>query len=126
MPVSGQDLTGNRPSGTLTDVSSVPLDLVQHVAATTGLPESTAARVVSDVIGYFAETTEQFVRRRHAELHKSARHGHTTHGHTPHGHTKHGRMKNDQIWDVIASELAARPVAAAPVSPRQLRRMVYG
>jgi len=76
------------------------------VAATTGLPESTAARVVSDVIGYFAETPGEFVRRRHAELHK--------------------RMKNEQIWDIIASELAARPVAAPPASPRQLRRMVYG
>ena len=86
--------------------TSPPADLVRHVVASTGLPAATAARVVSDVIGYFAETTGQFVRRRHAELHR--------------------RLKNDQIWDIIAAELAGRPVAAAPVSERQLRRIVYG
>jgi hypothetical protein len=85
---------------------SAPPDLVRHVADTTGLPAATAARVVGDVIGYFGETAGQFVRRRHSELHRN--------------------YKNDQIWEIIAAELAARPVAAPPVSPRQLRRMVYG
>jgi hypothetical protein len=85
---------------------SAPPDLVRHVAATTGLPAPTAARVIGDVIGYYAETTEQFVRRRHAELHRD--------------------HKNDQIWELIAGELAGRPVAAPPATPRQLRRMVYG
>jgi hypothetical protein len=83
-----------------------PQDLVRHVVASTGLPQATAARVVSDVIGYFAETTEQFVRRRHAELRR--------------------RYRNDQIWAIIASELAGRPVAAPRPSQRQLRRIVYG
>jgi hypothetical protein len=91
---------------TAPDVNAAPLDLVQHVAATTGLPEATAARVVSDVIGYFAETPGEFVRRRHAELHRD--------------------HKNDQIWALIAAELAGRPVPARPATPRQLRRMVYG
>jgi hypothetical protein len=85
---------------------AAPQDLVRHVVATTGLPAATAARVISDVVGYYAETTEEFVRRRHAELHR--------------------RYTNDRIWDVIAGELAGRPVAAPPASVRQLRRMVYG
>lgn len=85
---------------------AAPQDLVRHVVASTGLPQATAARVVSDVIGYFAETTEQFVRRRHAELHRHHR--------------------NDQIWAIIAAELAGRPVAAPRASQRQLRRIVYG
>ena len=85
---------------------AAPQDLVRHVVATTGLPAATAARVISDVIGYYGETTEEFVRRRHAELHRH--------------HT------NDQIWDVIAGELAGRPVTSPPVSARQLRRIVYG
>lgn len=76
------------------------------MVATTGLPDATAARVVGDVIGYFGETVEAFVRRRHAELRRH--------------HT------NDRIWALIAGELAGRPVAAPPVSERQLRRMVYG
>ena len=73
---------------------------------TTGLPALIAARLVSDVIGYFGETAEQFVRRRHAEL--------------------RSRHKNDEIWVLIAAELAGRPVAAPPASARQLRRIVYG
>jgi hypothetical protein len=84
----------------------VPPDLVQHVAATTGLPGTTAARVIGDVIGYFTETTEEFVRRRHAELHRD--------------------HKNDQIWALIAAELAGRPVPAPMLSERKLRRIVYG
>ncbi len=58
------------------------------------------------MIGYFAETTEQFVRRRHAELHRHHR--------------------NDQIWAIIAAELAGLPVSAPRISQRQLRRIVYG
>jgi hypothetical protein len=84
----------------------VPPELVRHVAATTGLPAATAARVVGDIVGFFGETIEEFVRRRHAELHRDHR--------------------NDQIWALIAAELAGRPVAAPPVSERKLRRMVYG
>jgi hypothetical protein len=76
------------------------------VVDTTGLPSATAARVVSDVIGYFGETTEQFVRRRHAELRV--------------------RHKNEEIWALLTAELAGRPVAAPAVSARQLRRIVYG
>ena len=76
------------------------------MVATTGLPPATAERVVTDIIGYFAETTEEFVRRRHAELHR--------------------HLTNDRIWGVIAAELAGRPVAAQPVSARKLRRIVYG
>jgi len=66
-----------------------------------------AARLVTDLLAYFNETTEQFVRRRHAELHRQG----------------HG---NAAIWPVISAELAQRRVAAADLSERQLRRIVYG
>ncbi|GAB2524733.1 hypothetical protein [Nocardia sp. NPDC004722] len=85
----------------------VPADLVRHVAASTGLPPAVAARVVADVVGYFDETAEQFVRRRHAEL--------------------QGRqLRNAEIWQRLADELAQRPVAAPEFTERQLRRLVYG
>ena len=83
-----------------------PPDLVHHVVTSTGLPAPVAARVVSDVIGYFAETAEQYVRRRHRELHRE--------------------LTNDRIWTIIAAELAGRPVAAPRPTARQLRRIVYG
>ncbi len=84
-----------------------PQDLVRHVAASTGLPEATATRVVADVAAYFKETVEEFVRRRHAELQGKNR-------------------KNDEIWPMIAAELATRRFGAPDVSQRQLRRIVYG
>ena len=82
-------------------------DLVRHVATSTGLPGPVAARVVADVVAYFHETTEEYVRRRHREL--QAR-----------------ETRNAEIWAVIGTELASRPVAAGPVSARRLRRIVYG
>jgi hypothetical protein len=82
-------------------------DLVRHVAASTGLPEATATRVVADVKAYFSETVEAYVRRRHAEL-------------------KDKNWKNDEIWPLLAAELDARRFGAPMLTQRQLRRMVYG
>ncbi|WP_433798832.1 hypothetical protein [Actinomycetospora sp. CA-084318] len=82
-------------------------ELVRNVSASTGLPGPVAARVVADVVAYFSETTEEYVRRRHRELQARDR-------------------RNAEIWAVIASELAVRPVKAGEVSERQLRRIVYG
>ena len=85
----------------------VPQDLARYLAASTGLPPSTAVRVIADVTTYFSETIEDFVRRRHAEL-------------------RRGQRKNDEIWPVIAAELSQRRFAAPGLSERQLRRLVYG
>lgn len=82
-------------------------DLVQHVAASTGLSPAEAARVIEDVIGFHGETVEEFVRRRHREL--------QTYG-----------TRNPEAFARIAAELRARPVRAPEVSERQLRRIVYG
>jgi hypothetical protein len=85
---------------------SYPQELVRHVAATTGLPEATATRVVADVAAYFAETAEDFVRRRHTEL-------------------KRKQRKNDEIWPQIAAEITVRRFTQPELSERQLRRIVY-
>ncbi len=83
-----------------------PQDLVRHIAVSTGLPESTATRVVADVTAYFRETVEEFVRRRHGEL-------------------RNGNRRNDEIWPLIAAELRSRRFGPPHLSERQLRRMVY-
>jgi len=85
----------------------VERELVAHLAATTGLSEPEAARVVEDVVAFLAEPVEDYVRRRHAEL--------RTFG-----------AKNPQIFAQIAEELAGRVVAAPDLTERQLRRIVYG
>jgi hypothetical protein len=86
---------------------SLPQELARYLAASTGLPQPTAARVVADVTAYFGETVEEFVRRRHLEL---RRHHH----------------RNAEIWPLISAELRQRRFAAPGLSQRQLRRIVYG
>ena len=85
---------------------SFPQDLARYLAASTGLSQPTAIRVIADVASYFDETVEEFVGRRHAEL--QAR-----------------QYKNDEIWPLIAAELGQRRFAAPALSERQLRRIVY-
>ena len=53
--------------GTIASVPAAPHDdLVAHLARTTPLSPGEAARVVAEVMGYFAEPVPEFVRRRHA------------------------------------------------------------
>src|SRR6266498_3130240 len=53
-----------------------PRDLARYLAASTGLPQPTAVRVVADMATYFSETVEEFVRRRHIELRQRQRKNH--------------------------------------------------
>jgi hypothetical protein len=64
-------------------------------------------RVVADVLSYFSEPADAFVRRRHRELQADG-------------------LANAEIFTKIAEELAGRRVVAATLSARQLRRLVYG
>ena len=82
-------------------------ELVTHLAGTSPLSQSEAARVISEVLGYFGESVEEFVRRRHREL-------------------KTGGLTNEQAFALIAAELPARRVTPPQLSLRQLRRVVYG
>ena len=82
-------------------------DLLDHLARTTGLGANEAARVVADVLAYFAESTDEYVRRRHGELQARG-------------------LTNDRIFERIAAELPQRRVRAPELSARQLRRLVYG
>lgn len=74
---------------------------------TTGLGPGECARVVADVLAYFDETADAYVRRRHMAL-------------------KAAGMINEEIFRRIAEELRTRRVAAPDLSLRQLRRIVYG
>lgn len=81
-------------------------DLVDHIARSTGLSATEAARVIDDVTAYYREPVEEFVRRRHRDL--------------------QGRgAKNAEIFDTLSDELRSRLVAAPDLTERQLRRLVY-
>jgi hypothetical protein len=82
-------------------------DLLDQLERTTQLSRPALTRVVAEIVEYFGETAEQFVRRRHLELQQE-------------GH------RNDRIWNELLVEIRRRPFAAPPLSLRQLRRIVYG
>ncbi|WP_329117620.1 hypothetical protein [Streptomyces sp. NBC_01465] len=82
-------------------------DLIDHLVRSTALQRGEAARVILDVLAYFDETTEEYVRRRHREL-------------------QSGGLNNPDIFERISDELPHRAVAPPELSLRQLRRMIYG
>jgi autonomous glycyl radical cofactor GrcA len=83
-----------------------PQDLVRHVATSTGLDDATATRVVADVVAYFGQTVEEFVRQRHAQL-------------------KDLNKRNDDIWPRLAGEVSGRRFKVNDLTERQLRRIIY-
>ncbi|MFE9306286.1 hypothetical protein ACIQCF_12225 [Streptomyces sp. NPDC088353] len=82
-------------------------ELVDHLTRSTPLNRGEALRVVQDVLAYFDETTEVFVRRRHRELQAQG-------------------LVNAEIFERILADLKYRAVAPPELSLRQLRRIVYG
>lgn len=82
-------------------------ELVDHLMRTTPLARGEALRVIQDVLAYFDETTEDYVRRRHRELQGQG-------------------LVNAEIFDRIEADLKYRAVAPPELTLRQLRRIVYG
>ena len=82
-------------------------ELVERVAATSGLARAEAARLVDDVVTWYREPVEEYVRRRHEHL--------RTYG-----------VRNAEIYTRLADELRGRVVAAPDLTERQLRRIIYG
>ena len=80
---------------------------MEYLTGTGPLSYAEATRLVADVLGYFSEAPDEFVRRRHREL-------------------KAGGLTNDQAFRQIAAELPHRRYAPPELSLRQLRRIVYG
>jgi hypothetical protein len=82
-------------------------DLVAHLVRSTPLSHGEAARVIAEVLGYFSEPVDEFVRRRHGELQRRG-------------------MRNEEIFEVLSAEVATRRVRPPALTARQLRRIVYG
>jgi hypothetical protein len=82
-------------------------ELVDHLTRSTPLNRGEALRVIQDVLAYFDETTEDYVRRRHRELQAQG-------------------LVNAQIFERIEADLKYRAVAPPELTLRQLRRIVYG
>ncbi len=110
-PISGRNFGfGGRPDLGSTLVPSSPHpheDLLAHLTRTSPLGPREAARVVAEVLAYFSESTEEYVRRRHTELQARG-------------------LTNERIFARLTEELPQRRVSAPELSARQLRRIVYG
>jgi hypothetical protein len=82
-------------------------ELVDHLTRSTPLSRGETLRVIQEVLAYFDETTEDYVRRRHRELQAQG-------------------LVNATIFERIGADLKYRAVAPPELTLRQLRRMVYG
>ena len=81
--------------------------MVEHLNRTTRMNATEARRLIDEVVTYFADTVERFVRRRHLELQAE-------------------QVKNEEIFARIAVELRVRRFAAPALTARQIRRLIYG
>jgi len=86
---------------------TVPSELIDHVCRSSRLTAKEAEHVIAEVLAYFADTPDQFIRSRHQELQSL-------------GHS------NAQIFSTLRAELLARRFAAKPLTTRQIRRAIYG
>ncbi len=82
-------------------------ELVGYLSENSSLTSAESRRVVAEVVAFFAETTETFVKRRHHELKQSG-------------------YKNAAIYPLIQGELTDRRFSAPTLSTRQIRRVIYG
>jgi hypothetical protein len=105
LPVFGQIFAIDADSGHPQDVSDA--ELTRHVGRSTGLSPGEAERVVGEILAWYAETAEDFVRRRHSELQLVG-------------------TRNQLAYDLIAAELAQRLVRPEALTERQIRRIIYG
>ena len=86
---------------------AIPPELDDHLCRHSALDASEASRLIGEVLAYYGEDVEAFVRRRHHELRARG-------------------LANAAIYDVIARELPLHRFPAAPLSLRQIRRLIYG
>ncbi len=82
-------------------------ELVGYLTENSSLTSAESRRVVAEVVAFFAETTDTFVKRRHLEL-------------------KQAGYKNAAIYTLIQGELTDRCFSAPVFSTRQIRRVIYG
>ena len=82
--------------------------LINHLCHSNDLSASQARRIIDEVIAYFGESPEQFVRRRHLEIKQEL------------------GLPNKLIFERIETELTQLVFAAPTLTKRQIRRIIYG
>ena len=81
--------------------------LLLHLTRVSPLDRRQAQRVLEEIQAFFAESVEEYVQRRHAELRAQGK-------------------PNAQIFEQIFDEAQTRPFRQPRLSARQVRRLIYG
>lgn len=82
-------------------------DLIEHLCRNRALNRLEAEQLINEVVTYFQEPPDNFIRRRHRELQLQG-------------------QNNSAIFANLKTELQQRLFPAAIYSERQIRRIVYG
>ena len=82
-------------------------ELIKHLGQMTALSEVQSRQVIAEVLAYFNEDIESFIRRRHLELQQQG-------------------YSNARIFKAIQTELSDRLFPAELLSERKIRRVIYG
>ena len=82
--------------------------LINHLCHSSNLSPQQAQKLVDEVIDYFSQTPEDYVRRRHLEIRQET------------------GLTNPQIFQRIETEMAQLVFAAPALTQRQIRRIIYG
>jgi hypothetical protein len=82
--------------------------LIDHLCHSSELSPSQARKIIAEVISYYAELPEDYVRRRHLELKQEL------------------GLSNPRIFERIEAEVAQLVFAAPRLTQRQIRRIIYG
>lgn len=82
-------------------------DLVEHLSRIAALSEAQSRLVIEEVLAFFNEDIESFIRRRHREM-------------------QHQGLSNARIFAAIQGELFERLFPAEPLTERKIRRVIYG
>jgi hypothetical protein len=99
---------GDHDTGSAVPTRDTPFDeLIEQLTRTTTLSSGEAIRVISEVVAFFHEPLETFVRRRHTELQREG-------------------LANAEIYGRVLDELRFVRLAAPDLSERQVRRLIYG
>ena len=84
-----------------------PQELIDHLCRHGALDAHQAARLLAEVLAFYDETPDDFIRRRHRELQLAG-------------------LPNASIYRAVLAEIPARRFAARPLTERQVRRTIYG
>jgi polyhydroxyalkanoate synthesis regulator phasin len=82
-------------------------DLVDRLVHMSRLSRSEAAHLVDEVLAFFDEPLEEFVRRRHGALQRNG-------------------CSNRESFARVQEEVAQRRFRVARLTERQIRRLIYG